>query len=81
MWGYILLCSIVLMFAAGVGARKSMRYAWVKKKEELEELKNELEQMEDITEELKKQKEEIEKLLKNEFRDYDALFKRKKNID
>ena len=57
-----------------------MKNAWKKQKAELEELNRELSQMEDITEELKKQKEEIERLLSNEFLDYSALFKQKKNI-
>lgn len=81
MWGWILGGVFVLLLSLCMGAKWSMRFAWEKKKEELEELNRELEQMEELTDELKKQKEEIESLLNNEFRDYDALFKIKKNID
>lgn len=81
MWGYILGGVFVLLLSLCMGARWSMRFAWEKKKEELEELKRELDQMEELTDELKRQKEEIESLLSNEFLDYSALFKQKKNID
>jgi len=78
----IILGSIVgVLFGIGYCAKCSMKYAWSKKKEELEELKKQLEAMEELTEELTEQKEEIEELLNNEFRDFGALFKQKKNID
>tara|TARA_R110002124_G_scaffold254407_2_gene420011 strand:+ start:794 stop:1039 length:246 start_codon:yes stop_codon:yes gene_type:complete len=81
MWGYLLLGVSIGLISLCMGARWSMRFAWRKRKEELEELNRELEQMDELTETLKEQKEEIEDLLKNEFFDYDALFKNKKNID
>lgn len=81
MWEYVLLSVSVLLIGLCCGAQYSMRYAWDKKKEELIELNKQLEAMEELTDELKEQKEEIEKLLSNEFRDYGALFKQKKNID
>lgn len=81
MWGWILGAVGLLLLSLCMGARYSMRFAWEKKKEELEELKRELDQMEELTDELKKQKEEIEQLLSNEFLNYDALFKRKINVD
>ena len=75
MWGYLLLGVSIGLISLCMGARWSMRFAWRKRKEELEELNRELEQMDELTETL------IEDLLKNEFFDYDALFKNKKNID
>jgi hypothetical protein len=84
MWYYILYCvgGICLgLFGLCLGARASMKYAWSKRKEELEVLKLQLEDLDNLTEELQLQKEEIEDLLKNEFRDFDALFKQKINVD
>ena len=81
MWGWILGAVGLLLLSLCMGARYSMLFAWEKKKEELEELKRELDQMEELTDELKKQKEEIEQLLSNEFLNYDALFKRKINVE
>ena len=80
-WGLMTIGIIGLLFSVCMGAKWSMRFAWEQKKKELEELKIELEQMEELTEELRFQKEEIEELLNNEFRDYSALFKYKKNIN
>jgi len=80
-WLWMTIGIFGLLFSLCMGAKWSMRFAWEEKKKELEELKRELEQMEELTEELEKQKGEIENLLNNEFRDYSALFKSKKNID
>ena len=81
MWEYILGGVIALLISICAGAKWSMKYAWEQQKKELEELKEELEQMEELTDELRFKKEEIEELLNNEFRDFNALFKRKNNID
>jgi iron-sulfur cluster repair protein YtfE (RIC family) len=81
MWQYILGGVFILLLSLCAGAKWSMRFAWEQKKKELEELKIELEEMAELTEELKAQKAEIEKLLSYEFKDFDALFKQKKNID
>ena len=80
-WGWMTIGIIGLLLSLCMGAKYSMRFAWEQKKKELEELKLELEEMEELTDELKKQKEEIEELLSNEFLNYDALFKRKINVD
>lgn len=81
MWYWIVGSVILCLFGCCIGARASMKYAWSKKKEELEVLKLQLEDLDNLTDELKLQKEEIEELLNNEFKDFDALFKIKKNID
>ncbi len=81
MWGWVLFGVSALLLSLCMGAKYSMRFAWEQKKKELEELNEELEQMEELTDELRLQKEEIVDLLQNEFLDYSALFKKKKNID
>lgn len=74
MWEYILGClgGAVVIFCCS--AKWIMRKSWDLKKDELEELKLELEKMEELTEELKEQKKEIEELLNNEFKDFDYVW-------
>ena len=80
-WFWALIITTFGLMSLCFSAQKIMRYEWTKKKKELESLNAELEEMAELTEELKIQKAEIEKLLSYEFKDFDALFKQKKNID
>jgi len=81
MWYWIVGAIVITLIGCCAGGRYSMKYAWQKRKEELEDLNKQLEEMAELTEDLKKQKAEIEQLLSYEFKDFDALFKQKKNID
>ena len=74
MWEYILGCLGVASVIFCCSAKWIMRKSWELKKDELEELKLELEKMEELTEELKQQKQEIEELLNNEFKDFDYVW-------
>ena len=80
-WFWASIATTITLLGLCVSAKKIMRYEWVKKKKQLIALNAELEEMAELTEELKAQKAEIEKLLSYEFKDFDALFKQKKNID
>jgi hypothetical protein len=80
-WAWMTIGVFTLLLSLCVSAKHIMRYEWELKKRELEALNNELETLGDLTDELQSQKNEIERLLRNEFFDYDALFKKKKNND
>jgi len=80
-WFWALIGVSALMLSLCLSAKSIMRYEWEKKKQELQSLNNELEALGELTDELKNQKAEIERLLSYEFKDFDALFKNKKNIN
>lgn len=80
-WFWALIGFSALMASLCLSAKSIMRHEWEKKKQELQSLNNELEALGELTDELKSQKAEIERLLSYEFKDFDALFKNKKNID